>query len=185
MQIRSHRAVAIEYLDRRVDALREHRRVANYEQRTGDLRGYAKSLNNIGIVHMNQRQWKPAIAAFEQSWALNPTSATPRHRPIAAQPRQAPLPARSPPLGRESAFLKSLRLRLGRARDDHGAAQSYIALAHVALKPGKLEDAEQYATLALEAHVACGDQRGVTLARGVLRMTVAVVAADASSEATR
>ena len=31
-----------------------------------------------------------------------------------------------------------LRLRLGRGRDDHGAAQSYVALAHVALKAGKL-----------------------------------------------
>ena len=78
MQIRSHRAVALEYLDRRADALREHRRVASYEQRTGDLRGYAKSLNNIGIVHMNQGQWKPAIAALEQSCALKRELGDPR-----------------------------------------------------------------------------------------------------------
>ncbi len=71
MQIRSHRAVALEYLDRRAEALREHRRVAEYEKRTGDLRGFAKSLNNIGIVYMNQKQWKPAIAAaLEQSCTL-------------------------------------------------------------------------------------------------------------------
>jgi len=169
MQIRSHRAVALEYLDRRADALREHRRVASYEQRTGDLRGYAKSLNNIGIVHMNQRQWKPAIAALEQSCALKRDLGD--LRGIAQSLHN---------LGKlhflledyasaESAFLESLRLRLGRARDDHGAAQSYVALAYVALKAGKLEGAERYATLALKAHVACGDQRGVTQAKGLLR----------------
>jgi len=32
------------------------------------------------------------------------------------------------------------------------------------------DDAERYATLALEAHVACGDHRGITQARGLLRM---------------
>jgi hypothetical protein len=68
----------------------------------------------------------------------------------------------------ESAFLESLRIRLGRGRDEHGAAQSYVALAHVALKAGKLDDAERYATLALEAHTACGDQRGMTQAKGLL-----------------
>src|SRR5204863_7920938 len=51
----------------------------------------------------------------------------------------------------------------------HGAAQSYVALAYVALKAGKFEHAEQDATRALQAHVACGDQRGVTQARGLLR----------------
>lgn len=169
VQIRSHRAVALEYLDRRADALREHRRVASYEQRTGDLRGYAKSLNNIGIVYMNQRQWKPAIAALEQSCALKRDLGDPRgiaqslHNLGKLHFLREDYPAA------ESAFLESLRLRLGRARDDHGAAQSYVALAHVALKAGKLEDAERYATLALEAHVACGDQRGITQARGLLR----------------
>jgi hypothetical protein len=39
----------------------------------------------------------------------------------------------------------------------------------VASKAGKLEDAERYATRALEAHVACGNQRGITQARRLLR----------------
>ena len=169
MQIRSHRAVALEYLDRRADALREHRRVAKYEQRTGDLRGYAKSLNNIGIVHMNQRQWKPAIAALEQSCALKRDLGDPRGIAQSLHNLGKLHFLREDYPSAESAFLESLRLRLGRARDDHGAAQSYVALAHVALKAGKLEDAERYATFALEAHVACGDQRGITQARGLLR----------------
>ncbi|HJQ40845.1 MAG TPA: tetratricopeptide repeat protein [Thermoanaerobaculia bacterium] len=170
MQIRSHRAVALEYLDRRADALREHRRVAKYEQRTGDLRGYAKSLNNIGIVHMNQRQWRPAIAALEQSCALKRELGDPRGIAQSLHNLGKLHFLRDDYASAESAFLESLRIRLGRGRDDHGAAQSYVALAHVALKAGKLEDAERYATLALEAHVACGDQRGITQAKGLLRV---------------
>lgn len=169
MQIRSHRAVALEYLDRGGEALREHRRVAAYEKRTGDLRGLAKSLNNIGIVHMNQHQWKPAIAALEQSCALKRDLGD--HRGLGQSLHN---------LGKlhflrgayataENAFLESLRIRLGRGRDKHGAAQSYVALAHVALKAGKLEDAERYATRALGAHTAFGDQRGITQARGLIR----------------
>lgn len=169
MQIRSHRAVALEYLDRRADALREHRRVANYEKRTGDLRGYAKSLNNIGIVHMNQRQWKPAIAALEQSCALKRDLGDPRGIAQSLHNLGKLHFLREDYTSAENAFLESLRIRLGRGRDEHGAAQSYVALAHVALKAEKLEDAERYATLALEAHVACGDQRGITQARGLLR----------------
>lgn len=168
MQIRSHRAVALEYLDRRADAIREHRRVAKYEQRTGDLRGYAKSLNNIGIVHMNQREWKPAIAALEQSCALKRDLGDPRGIAQSLHNLGKLHFLREDYASAESAFLESLRIRLGRGRDEHGAAQSYVALAHVALKAGKLDDAERYATLALEAHVAFGDQRGMTQARGLL-----------------
>ncbi|HEV7768161.1 MAG TPA: SIR2 family protein [Thermoanaerobaculia bacterium] len=169
MQIRSHRAVALEYLDRRTDALREHRRVAKYEQRTGDLRGYAKSLNNIGIVHMNQRQWRPAIAAFEQSCALKRDLGDPRGIAQSLHNLGKLHFLREDYASAESAFLESLRIRLGRGRDEHGAAQSSVALAHVALQAGRLEDAKRYAALALEAHVAYGDQRGMTQARGLLR----------------
>jgi tetratricopeptide (TPR) repeat protein len=169
MQIRSHRAVALEYLDRRADAIREHRRVAKYEQRTGDLRGYAKSLNNIGIVHMNQGQWKPAIAALEQSCALKRDLDDPRGMTQSLHNLGKLHFLREDYASAESAFLESLRIRLGRGRDEHGAAQSYVALAHVALKAAKFDDAERYATLALEAHTACGDQRGMTQAKGLLK----------------
>lgn len=170
MQIRSHRAVTLEYLDRRADALREHRRVAKYEHQAGDLRGFAKSLNNIGIVHMNQRQWKPAIAALEQSCALKRELGDPRGIAQSLHNLGKLHFLRNDYASAESAFRESLRIRLGPGRDEHGAAQSYIALAHVALKAGKLEDAQRYATFALQAHVACGDQRGITQARGLLRI---------------
>jgi tetratricopeptide (TPR) repeat protein len=168
-QIRSHRAVALEYLDRRSDALREHQHVANYEKRTGDLRGLAKSLNNIGIVLMNQRRWKRAIAALEQSCALKRDLGDPRGIAQSLHNLGKLHFLRGDYGSAETVFLESLRIRLGRGRDEHGAAQSYVALAHVALKAGKLEDAKRYATQALEAHAACGDQRGVTQARGLLR----------------
>jgi tetratricopeptide (TPR) repeat protein len=169
MQIRSHRAVALEYLGRRTEALREHRRVAEYEKRTGDLRGLAKSLNNIGIVHMNQHQWKAAIAALEQSCALKHDLGD--HRGVGQSLHNLGKLhfLRGDYASAEKTFLESLRVRLGRGRDEHGAAQSYVALAHVALKAGKREDAERYATRALKAHMAFGDQRGITQARGLLR----------------
>ncbi|HYK00380.1 MAG TPA: tetratricopeptide repeat protein [Thermoanaerobaculia bacterium] len=168
MQIRSHRAVALEYLNRRAEALREHRRVAEYEKRTGDLRGLAKSLNNIGIVHMNQHQWKPAIAALEQSCALKRDLGD--HRGVGQSLHNLGKLQflRGDYASAEKTFLESLRIRLSRGRDEHGAAQSYVALAHVALKAGKLEDAERYATRAYDAHMAFGDQRGITQARGLL-----------------
>jgi tetratricopeptide (TPR) repeat protein len=169
MQVRSHRAVALEYVDRRAEALREHWRVANYEERTGDLRGFAKSLNNIGIVYMNQHRWKPALDAFEQSCALKRDLGD--HRGLGQSLHNLGKLhfLRGHYASAEATFLESLRIRLGRGRDEHGAAQSYIALAHVALKAGKLEDAEGYASRALNAHMAFGDQRGITQARGVLR----------------
>lgn len=165
VQIRSHRAVALEYLDRRADALREHQRVANYEKRTGDLRGLAKSLNNIGIVLMNQRRWKRAITALEQSCALQRDLGDPRGISQSLHNLGKLHFLRGDYGSAETAFLESLRIRLGRGRDEHGAAQSYVALAHVTLKAGKLEDAKRYATQALEAHTACGDQRGDAGAR--------------------
>lgn len=169
MQIRSHRAVALEYLDRRAEALREHWRVARYEERTGDLRGLAKSLNNIGIVYMNQHRWKPALHALEQSCKLKRDLGD--HRGLGQSLHNLGKLhfLRGDYASAETAFLESLRIRLGRGRDEHGAGQSYVALAHVALKAGRLEDAERYATRALDAHMAFGDQRGITQARGVLR----------------
>ncbi|MEA2462615.1 MAG: hypothetical protein QOJ98_362 [Acidobacteriota bacterium] len=169
MQIRSHRAVALEYLDRRTEALREHRRVAEYEKRTGDLRGLAKSLNNIGIVYMNQHRWKAALDALEQSCTLKRDLGD--HRGVGQSLHNLGKLhfLRGDFASAEKTFLESLRIRLGRGRDEHGAAQSYVALAHVAVKAGKLEDAERYATRALDAHMASGDQRGITQARGLLR----------------
>ncbi|MEA2491171.1 MAG: hypothetical protein QOH21_2963 [Acidobacteriota bacterium] len=169
MQIRSHRAVALEYLDRRAEALRDHRRVAEYEKRTGDLRGLAKSLNNIGIVYMNQHRWKPALAALEQSCALKRDLGDHRGLGQSLHNLGKLYFLRGDYASAEKTFLESLRIRLGRGRDEHGAAQSYVALAHVALKAGKLEDAERYATRALDTHMAFGDQRGVAQARGLLR----------------
>ncbi len=169
MQIRSHRAVALEYLDRRAEALREHRRVAEYEKRTGDLRGLAKSLNHIGIVYMNQHRWKKALDALEQSCTLKRDLGD--HRGVGQSLHNLGKLhfLRGDYASAEKTFLESLRIRLGRGRDEHGAAQSYVALAHVAVKAGKLEDAERYATRALDAHMASGDQRGITQARGLLR----------------
>jgi tetratricopeptide (TPR) repeat protein len=169
MQIRSHRAVALEYLDRRTEALREHWRVAKYEERTGDLRGLAKSLNNIGIVYMNQHRWKRALDAFEQSCSLKRDLGD--HRGLGQSLHNLGKLhfLRGHYASAESTFLDSLGIRLGRGRDEHGAAQSYVALAHIALEAGKLEDAEGYATRALNAHMAFGDQRGITQARGLLR----------------
>jgi tetratricopeptide (TPR) repeat protein len=169
MQIRSHRAVALEYLDRRAEALREHWRVAKYEERTGDLRGLAKSLNNIGIVYMNQHRWKPALDTFEQSCTLKRDLGD--HRGLGQSLHNLGKLhfLRGDYASAEATFLESLRIRLGRGRDEHGAAQSYVALAHAAVKVGKLEDAEGYATRALNAHMAFGDQRGITQARGLLR----------------
>lgn len=169
MQIRSHRAVALEYLDRRAEALREHRRVAEYEKRTGDLRGFAKSLNNIGIVHMNQHQWKAALAALVQSCALKRDLGDHRGMGQSLHNLGKLHFLRGDYGSAEKTFLDSLRIRLGRGRDAHGAAQSYIALAHVALKAEKLEEAKRYATRALDAHAAFGDQRGIAQARGLLR----------------
>jgi hypothetical protein len=54
-------------------------------------------------------------------------------------------------------------------RGDHGAAQSFVALAHVAREGGKRDAAIAYAQRALEAHSRIGDQRGITQARGLLR----------------
>jgi tetratricopeptide (TPR) repeat protein len=169
MQIRSHRAVALEYKNRRAEALREHRCVAEYEKRTGDLRGYAKSLNNIGIVHMNQRQWKPAIAAFEASCALKHDLGDARGIAQSLHNLGKLHYLRGAFDAAEKAFLESLRIRLGRGRDQHGAAQSYVALAHVALEAGKRENAAIYTRRALEAHEKFGDQRGIAQARGLLR----------------
>jgi len=165
IQIRAHRAVALEYLGLRADAVREHRRVAAYEKRIGDLRGYAKSLNNIGIAQMNQKQWNRAIAAFEKSLALK------RDRGIAQTLHN---------LGKlhflrgeyaraETTFLESLAIRTGRGRDEHGAAQSYVALAHVAKESGHVDAAVTWATRALEAHTRIGDSRGITQSRAILR----------------
>lgn len=143
--------------------------MAEYEKRTGDLRGLAESLNNIGVVHMNQRQWKPAIAALEQSCALKRDLGD--HRGVGQSLHNLGKLyfLRGDYASAEKRFLESLRIRLGLGRDEHGVAQSYVALAHVALKAGKLEDAERYATRALDAHMAFGDQRGITQARGLLR----------------
>lgn len=168
VQIRSHRAVALEYLDRRAEALREHRRVAEYEKRTGDLRGYAKSLNNIGIVYMNQQRWKPAIAALEQSCALKRDLGDFRGIAQSLHNLGKLHYLRGDSAAAEKTFLESLRIRLGRGRDEHGAAQSYVALAHVARKAGNLQDAERYAMRALEAHAKFGDQRGMAQARSLL-----------------
>lgn len=168
MQIRSHRAVALEYLDRRAEALREHRRIAEYEKRTGDLRGFAKSLNNIGIVYMNQKQWKPAIAALEQSCTLKRDLGDFRGIAQSLHNLGKLHYLRGDYESAEKTFLESLRIRLGRGRDEHGAAQSFVALAHVALKTGNLQDAERHAARALEAHAKFGDQRGMAQARSLL-----------------
>jgi tetratricopeptide (TPR) repeat protein len=169
IQIRSHRAVALEYLGLRAEAVREHRRVAAWEKRTGDLRGYAKSLNNIGIAQMNQQQWKRAIAAFERSCALKRDLGDDRGIAQTLHNLGKLHFLRDEYALAEKAFLESLAIRLGRGRDEHGAAQSYVALAHVAQKAGRLEDAATYATRALEAHNRIGDSRGVAQARGILR----------------
>lgn len=169
IQIRSHRAVALEYLERRADALREHRRVAAYEKRTGDLRGYAKSLNNIGIVQMNLRRWKAAIVAFERSNALKRDLGD--HRGIAQTLHNLGKLhyLRGDSAAAERTFLESLRLRAGRGRDEHGVAQSFIALAYVARQAGEPARAAEYARRALHAHRRFGDQRGIAQARQLLR----------------
>lgn len=168
IQIRSHRAVALEYLNRRPEALREHRRVAAIERRTGDLRGFAKSLNNIGIVLMNQHRWKPAIAALEQSCALKRDLGDDRGIAQSLHNLGKLHYLRGDYQPAEATFLESLRIRLGRGRDEHGAAQSLVALAHVALSSGRAELAAEYAERALEAHEKFGDQRGATQARRLL-----------------
>lgn len=168
VQIRSHRAVALEYLGRRAEALREHRRVAESEKRSGDLRGFAKSLNNIAIVYMNQKRWKPAIAALEQSCALKRDLGDFRGIAQSLHNLGKLHYLRGDYRAAETTFLESLRIRLGRGRDEHGAAQSFVALAHVARTAGNLQDAERYATRALEAHTRSGDQRGMAQARQLL-----------------
>lgn len=168
VQIRSHRAVALEYLGRRAEALREHRSVAAYERRMGDLRGVAKSLNNIGIVQMNQGRWKQAIAAFEQSCALKRDLGDARGIAQSLHNLGKLHYLRGDYGSAEQAFQESLRIRLGRGHDEHGAAQSYVALAHVAARAGNSQRAAEYATFALEAHARFGDQRGVTQARNLL-----------------
>jgi tetratricopeptide (TPR) repeat protein len=169
IQIRSHRAVALEYLDRRPEALAEHRRVAAYEKRTGDLRGLAKSLNNIGIVHMNQQEWEPAIAAFQQSSALKHDLGDSRGIAQTLHNLGKLHFLRGDYDAAADAFQESLRIRLGPGRDEHGAAQSFVALAHVALGSGKRDDAATFAQRALEAHTKFGDQRGMTQARALLK----------------
>jgi tetratricopeptide (TPR) repeat protein len=169
IQIRSHRAVALEYLGRRDEALREQRRVASYEKRTGDLRGYAKSLNNIGIVYMNQSRWRRAIAAFERSCSLKRELGDTRGIAQSLHNLGKLHYLRRDYDAARTTFLESLRLRLGAARDEHGAAQSYVAPAHVAHSAGDRQSAIDHATRALEAHSRFGDQRGITQARGLLR----------------
>jgi tetratricopeptide (TPR) repeat protein len=170
MQIRSHRAVALEYRNRRSEALREHRRVADYEKRTGDLRGLAKSLNNIGIVHMNQRQWKAATAALEESCALKRDLGDARGIAQSLHNLGKLHYLRGDYAAAEKTFLESLRIRLGAGRDPHGAAQSFVALAHVAREEGNVSEAVAYAAGALAAHEKSGDQRGIAQAHALLRL---------------
>lgn len=169
IQIRSHRAVALEYLGLRAEAIREHRRVAAFEKRDGDLRGYAKSLNNIGIAQMNLEQWKPAIRAFERSCALKRDLGDARGIAQTLHNRGKLHFLRGDYAQAEKVFLESLAIRIDQGRDEHGVAQSYVALAHVAAKAGRIAAAADYAERALEAHTRIGDGRGVVQARGILR----------------
>lgn len=173
IQIRSHRAVALEYVGLPDEALREHRRVAAWEKRTGDLRGLAKSLNNIGITHMNQQRWKRAITAFERSTAIKRDLGDPRGIAQTLHNLGKLHWLRKDYDSAERVFLESLALRLGPGRDEHGAAQSLVALAQVAKSKGAVAAAVDYATRALEAHLRYGDQRGITQARGLLRTLAA------------
>lgn len=169
VQVRSHRAVALDYLKRRRASLREHRAVASYEKRTGDLRGYAKSLNNIGLVHLNEGRWDAALESLAASCALKEQLGDARGIAQSFHNIGKTHYLRRDLAGAESSFLASLRLRLGSARDKHGAAQSYVALAHVALASARPDDARRYANLALAAHRAYGDSHGEAQARAILR----------------
>jgi tetratricopeptide (TPR) repeat protein len=169
VQIRSHRAIALDYLKRRGAALREHRAVALYERKTGDLRGYAKSLNNIGLVHMSDRRWGAALRCFTASCSLKEQLGDARGIAQSLHNAGKTYYLKGDLRSAEESFLASLRLRIGSARDKHGAAQSYVALATTALDSGRRADARHYATLALKAHRSYGDARGEAQAQATIR----------------
>lgn len=169
MQIRSHRAIVLEYLKLRHAALREHRAVAAHERTTGDLRGLAKSLNNIGIVYMNQHRWRAAIKSLTESCSLKRQLGDARGTAQSLHNLGKTYYLAGDYKKAEETFLASLRLRLGRARDSHGVAQSHAALAQVALRTGRWSEARRLASLALKTHASYGDSRGVSDARAILR----------------
>lgn len=169
MQIRGHRAVALDYLKRHREALREHRIVGAWERKVGDLRGVAKTLNNIGIVHLSLKEWDKGIRIHEESRELKKLLGDSRgmaqslHNIGKIHYKCGDYPSA------EAAFTKSLRLRLGPARDRHGAAQSFVALGHVAQKMKRRREALEYAKRALTAHIVSGDKMGAMQARTLLR----------------
>ena len=169
MQIRAHRAVALDYLKRHSLALREHQAVARYERGRGDLRGLVKTLNNIGIVYESLDKVTLAIQYFSDSIARKKQLGD--SRGIAQSLHN---------LGRLhfrrrrfdeafDAFTESLRLRKGIGRDRHGVAQSLIALARVALKRRQLRDARAFAVEAHRVMLKARDSRGIAMAQDVIR----------------
>jgi len=173
MQIRAHRAVALDRMRMHRAALREHRAVCAYERRVGDLRGAAKSLNNIGIVHISLRQWDRAMKALEESCTLKGRLGDSRgiaqslHNLGNVHYNRRDFPKA------EQAFRESLRLRQAAARDRHGVAQSLVALSYVACKMKRFAEASVFAARALEAHKTYGDSKGVAEARNLLRYLAA------------
>lgn len=179
MQIRSHRAVTLEYLAKKRrgaervrllrKVLREQETVGAWERGVGDLRGFSKTLNNIGIVHMSLKQWNKGVERLEESIELKTTLGDARGRAQSFHNIGKIEYLRGDYARAEKAFRESLALREGLARDRHGAAQSYVALGRVALTLKKAREARAYARLALAGHCACDDKTGIKQAREILR----------------
>lgn len=172
MQIRSHRATNLDYLKRRREALREHQTVEKWEERTGDLRGAAKSLNNIGIVYLGLKLWTKALEAHAKSREFKTLLGD--SRGIAQTLHNV---GKIHYLRRDyeragEAFAGCLGLRLGPARDRHGVGQSLVALGWVAFRQNRLSEAENFARRALTAHMACRDETGIKEAKSLLRRIV-------------
>ena len=169
MQIRAHHGVALDYLKQYRAALREHLAVAAFERRRADLRGLVMSLNNIGIVYESLDRPDQAIDYFNQSIAIKTHLGD--FRGIAQSLHNiGRLQYRRKRYDQAlDAFSESLRLRIGIAKDHHGAAQSHVALGRVAQKQGRFEDAERWASQAHLAMLKMRDSRGIEMAQTLLR----------------
>jgi tetratricopeptide (TPR) repeat protein len=167
-RIQAHRAVVLGYLDRLVPALSAFERTLAYERATGDLRGVAMSLNNVGMTLSDMGRFPEALDYLNRSIALKEELGDLRgiaqslHNRGKLHWRKGELPEAA------ADFTESLGLRRSHGRDQHGVAQSLLALGRIAMAQGNLPGARRLAAESLAAMVAIGDARGQSYARDLL-----------------
>ena len=167
-RIEAHRSIALGYLHRREQALTALQRTLAYERATGDLRGAAMTLNNIGFTLSEMKRFEEALDYFSRSISLKEQLGDTRGIAQTLHNRGKLHYDRREYPEAMSDFSESLRLRMNLARDPHGVAQSQLALARLAEKRGDFLQARDLAQASLESMLSIGDTRGESLAKALL-----------------